>query len=198
VPLREIDRQLIDRCLRHEPAAWNDFVERYMGLIYHVIHHVSHARSLPLSPADVEDIAAEVFLGIVDDDYAVLRRFQAKSSLPTYLTVIARRITIREVVKRLREAELGHVTAHRAVAGTPAAEEPSSGELEPVASAEEVERMLRNLPEREAEVVRLYHLKFLNYRQISKELNIPENSVGPMLAGARKRLQRIAAERNAS
>src|SRR4029079_7912862 len=75
VPLRDIDRQLIDRCLRKEPGAWNDFVDRYMGLIYHVIHHVSHARSLVLSPADIEDIAAEVFLGLVEDNYAVLHRF---------------------------------------------------------------------------------------------------------------------------
>src|SRR5215813_13856702 len=64
VPLREIDRQLIDRCLRKEPGAWNDFVDRYMGLIYHVIHHVAHARSIVLSPADIEDIAAEIFLEI--------------------------------------------------------------------------------------------------------------------------------------
>ncbi len=197
MPLREIDRQLIDRCLQHAPRAWNDFVDRYMGLIYHVIHHVSHARSLPLSPADVEDVAAEVFLGIVDDDYAVLKRFQGKSSLPTYLTVIARRITIREVIKRLREAELGHVSAHRAVAAH-TAEEPSSGEVEPVAAADAVERMLRGLPDHEAEVVRLYHLKHLNYRQISKQLGIPENSVGPILSTARRRLQHQAAERNAS
>ena len=38
MPLREIDRQLLDRCLKHEPGAWNDFVDRYMGLIYHTIH----------------------------------------------------------------------------------------------------------------------------------------------------------------
>ena len=31
MPLRDIDRQLIDRCLRHEPGAWNDFVDRYLG-----------------------------------------------------------------------------------------------------------------------------------------------------------------------
>ena len=49
VPLRDIDRQLIDRCLGKEPGAWNDFVDRYMGLIYHVIQHVSHARSMVLS-----------------------------------------------------------------------------------------------------------------------------------------------------
>jgi RNA polymerase sigma-70 factor (ECF subfamily) len=45
-------------------------------------------------------------------------------------------------------------------------------------------------------MVRLYHLKYLNYRQIAKQLGIPENSVGPTLAKARKRLRRVAEQRN--
>jgi RNA polymerase sigma-70 factor (ECF subfamily) len=192
VPLREIDRDLIDRCLRHEPGAWTDFVDRYMGLIYHVIHHVAHARSLVLSAADIEDIAAEIFLAIVDENYDVLRRFKGTSSLPTYLTVVARRICVKEVVKRFREAELGHIRAHRqSVTGNGQ----DSDEAEPVAAAEEVERMLADLDEREANVVRLYHLKFLNYRQIGKQLGIPENSVGPILAKARQNLRRAAEQR---
>jgi RNA polymerase sigma-70 factor (ECF subfamily) len=193
VPLRDIDRQLIDRCLAKEPGAWNDFVDRYMGLIYHVIHHVAHARSLVISNADIEDIAAEIFLGIVDDDYAVLRRFRGASSLPTYLTVVARRICVKEVIKRHREAELGHLSAHRAII-----EDDTAGRAEAIASAEEVEQMLENLPEREAEVVRLYHLKYLNYRQISKQLGIAENSVGPILARARQRLRRAAEQRGSA
>ena len=192
MPLRDIDRQLLDRCLTHEPGAWNDFVDRYMGLIYHVIHHVSHARSLVLSPDDIEDLAAEIFLGTVDDDYKVLRQFKGASSLPTYLTVVARRICVKEVVKRHREAELGHISASRS-----ALDDGGSDESEPVASAEEVERMLKDLPEREAEVVRLYHLKYLNYRQIGKQVGVPENSVGPILAKARKKLRRVAEQRGA-
>jgi RNA polymerase sigma-70 factor (ECF subfamily) len=191
VPLSDIDRQLLDRCLRHEHGAWNDFVDRYMGLIYHVIHHVSHARSVPLRPDDVEDLAAEVFLAVVDDDYRVLRNFRCEAALPTYLPVVARRVCVKEMIKRHREAELGHVTASRAITG-----DESSEEIEPVASAEEVERMLKDLPDREAEVVRLYHLQSLNYRQIGKQLGIPENSVGPILAKARKRLRRVAEQRN--
>ena len=193
MPLREIDRQLLDRCLRHQPRAWNDFVDRYMGLIYHVIHHVAHARSVVMTEADIEDVAAEIFLAIVDDDYQVLRNFKGGSSLPTYLTVVARRTCVKEVVKRFREAELGHATAHRANV-----EDQGRAEAEPIIAAEEVERMLANLPEREAEVVRLYHLKYLNYRQIGKQLGIPENSVGPILAKARRGLKRIAEQRNAS
>lgn len=193
MPLREIDRQLLDRCLGHQPRAWNDFVDRYMGLIYHVIHHVAHARSMTISEADIEDIAAEIFLAIVDDDYKLLRAFKAESSLPTYLTVVARRICVREVVKRFREAELGHATAHRAIV-----EDEDRSEAEPVLASEEVDRMLAHLPERDAEVIRLYHLKYLNYRQISKQLSIPENSIGPILAKARRQLKRIADQRSAS
>ncbi|WP_435019000.1 RNA polymerase sigma factor [Tundrisphaera sp. TA3] len=192
MPLREIDRQLLDRCLRHQPRAWNDFVDRYMGLIYHVIRHVGHARSVELSEADVEDLAAEIFLAIVDDDYQVLRQFKGVSSLPTYLTVVARRVCVREVIKRFREAELGHSTAHRS-----SVDDDQGGEAEPIIAAEEVERMLAHLPEREADVVRLYHLKYLNYRQIGKQLGIPENSVGPILAKARRHLKRIGESRNA-
>ncbi len=195
MPLRDIDRQLLDRCLRKEPGAWNDFVDRYMGLIYHVIHHVSHARSIVLSSPDIEDIAAEIFLEIVDDDYDVLRRFKGASSLPTYLTVVARRICVKEIVKRQREAELGHAHAHRANVN---ANDEGSTEAEAIATAEEVERMLEHLPERDAQVVKLYHLKYLNYRQIGKELGIPENSVGPILAKARQHLRRAAEQRSAS
>ena len=79
MPLREIDRQLLDCCLTHQPKAWNEFVDRYMGLIYHVIHHVGHARSVALSEADVEDVAADIFLAFVDDNYKVLRDFKGLS-----------------------------------------------------------------------------------------------------------------------
>jgi RNA polymerase sigma-70 factor, ECF subfamily len=191
VPLRDIDRQLLDRCLRKDPGAWNDFVDRYMGLIYHVIHHVSHARSVALAEADLEDIAAEILLEIVDEDYNVLRRFKGESSLPTYLTVVSRRICVKEVIKRQREAELGHTHAHRANLG-----DDSQSAAEAIASAEEVARMLDHLGGREAEVVKLYHLKYLNYRQIGKQLGIPENSVGPILAKARQQLRRAAESRS--
>lgn len=191
MPLRSIDKQLVDRCLNHEPRAWNDFVDRYMGLIYHVIHHVGHARSLVFSDEDIEDIAAEIFLAIVDNDYAILRRFAGKSSLPTYLTVISRRICVKEVIKRQRNAKLGHAAAHRA-----AVDDGESGDdLEPLLAAEEVQRILDDLPERDAQVIRLYHLKSLNYRQIGKQLGIPENSVGPILAKAREMARRAAAPR---
>ena len=72
--LTPVDRALLQRCLNHQPRAWNDFVDRFLGLVYHVISHTAHLRSTPLRPEDTEDLAAEILLQIVNNDYAVLRQ----------------------------------------------------------------------------------------------------------------------------
>ena len=104
--LSEIDRVLLDSCLNHEPRSWENFVDRFLGLVVHVINHSGKSRSLRLNGQDREDLSAEVFLSILNDDYAVLRRFRGDSSLATYLTVIARRVVVRELLKRPATAPL--------------------------------------------------------------------------------------------
>lgn len=100
MPLKEIDRTIIDHCLRHEAGSWVDFVDRYIGLVYHVIDHVAHLRSVELTPEEKEEICEHVFHRLMNDDYKALRSFKAHSSLPTYLTVVTRRIVVKEIVKR--------------------------------------------------------------------------------------------------
>ena len=68
VALSDIDRNLLDRCLNNKPRAWEDFVDRFMGLVVHVINHTAQCRSIRLSASDREDLAAEVFLAIVDQN----------------------------------------------------------------------------------------------------------------------------------
>ena len=55
-------------------------------------------------------MAAEVFVAIVEHDYAVLRRFRGASSLATYLTVVSRRIVVRELLGQ--RTLLGVVRVH--------------------------------------------------------------------------------------
>src|SRR3954462_14218501 len=92
VALSEIDRSLLDRCLNRQPRAWEDFVDRFLGLVVHVINHTAQGLSITVSGHDLEDLASEVMMAILADDHAVLRRFRGQSSLATYLTVIARRV----------------------------------------------------------------------------------------------------------
>lgn len=180
--LSDIDRNLLDRCLSRKPRAWEDFVDRFMGLVVHVINHTAQCRSIRLSASDREDLAAEVFLAIVDNDLAVLRHFRGKSSLATYLTVIARRVVVRKLAERHTTVPLGDMVAHAAG---------EDGEpVQRIADQEEVGRLLGELRGSEAAVVRMYHLEGKTYQEISRTVGMPENSVGPLLSRARAKLRR--------
>ena len=179
--LSEIDRSLLDRCLNRKPRAWEDFVDRFMGLVVHVINHTAQCRSINLSATDREDLAAEVFLAIVDQDMAVLRHFRGKSSLATYLTVIARRVVVRKLVEGHAAMPLGDMVARA-----------ETEELEPeqrMGDREEVGRLLGQLQGSEAAVVRMYHLEGKSYQEISRSTGMPENTVGPTLSRARAKLR---------
>jgi hypothetical protein len=49
-------------------------------------------------------ITTEVFRALLADDFAVLRRFHSTSSLAAYLTVISRRVVVRELLTRVTSA----------------------------------------------------------------------------------------------
>ena len=185
--LTEVDRSLLERCLDHHPGAWRDFVDRFIGLFVHVINHTAHARSVRLSTDDVDDLCAEVFLALLADDFAALRRFRAKCSLATYLAVIARRVVVREMARRRKAEALGHVPAHQAALDQAGSQPVHERRID---DADEVEAMLSGLDERDAGVVRLFHLEGRSYSEISQVLGLAENSIGPTLARARSRLKR--------
>ncbi len=176
VALTNLDRDLLKRCLAHQPGAWNDFVDRFLGLIYHVVHHTAHLRSAPLRPEDTEDLAAEVLLQIVAHDYAVLRQFRGNSSLATYLTVIARRICVHELSRRSAGREVQPGPAHPDLNEVEADDLPRTPGLE---SLEEVEKLLSKLPGREREVVRLHYIEGRSYEEISTELKFRSTASAP-------------------
>jgi RNA polymerase sigma-70 factor (ECF subfamily) len=193
VALSDIDRQLLQRCLARQPRAWEDFVDRFLGLVVHVVNHTGQARSISVTPHDLEDLASEVFVAILANDFAVLRRFRGQSSLATYLTVVARRVVVRELLKRRIVPTVADTSEMHGVAG----ENEHSAE-DQVANREEVERLLDELDGDEADIVRLFHIEGKSYGEISRETGVPENSIGPTLSRARAKLRRVGGEAAAS
>ncbi len=181
--LTEIDRSLLSRCLAGQSGAWQNFVDRFLGLFVHVVQHTATARSVPVTPELTEDLCGEVFFRILENDFAILRRFRGHSSLATYLTVVARRVIVKDMTRRRMAEAMGHVSA-RGV-------EAASGDRHErrIEDRDEVERLLSELPPQEAEIVRRYHLLGMSYRDIGRELGVPENTIGPTLSRARARLR---------
>ena len=170
--LSDFDRELLQCCLDRTPRAWQNFVDRFLGLVIHVANHVAESRGIKLDPATRDDLVAEVFLVLVADDFSVLRRFRRNCSLATYLTVISRRV----IIRRLN-------TANNQVATTvpPVVEDDVPKRIENV---EEVRKLLSQLEEREAVIVRMYHLEGKSYAEISRVTGLSENSIGPVLTRA--------------
>ena len=160
-----------------------------MGLVVHVINHSAQCRSIRLAPQDREDLCAEVFLAVVRDDFAVLRHFRGQSSLATYLTVIARRVVVRELLRRT--AANGSATA--SLASTDAVGGDGAKTEQQISDRDEVERLLGKLDGHEATIVRMYHLEGKTYQEISRTTGMPTNSVGPMLTRARAKLRNAGA-----
>jgi RNA polymerase sigma-70 factor (ECF subfamily) len=189
-PFTAVDRDLLRRCLHREPGSWNDFVDRYLSLIYHAIGYTAHLRSARLGPEDVEDIAAEVLLRIVADDFKVLRDFRKESSLATYRTVITRRICVHELVRRQKVKDAIKRGDSRLAQPEP---DDAPAAQKGMESLEEVEKLLRRLRKKqEREIVRLYYLEGRTYEEISTELDVPVNTIGAILSRARKKLREMA------
>jgi len=61
-----------------------------------VIEDAAHfvARRARLTPDDAEDLASSLKLRLIEDDYAVLRKFEGRCALSTYLVSIAHRLFV--------------------------------------------------------------------------------------------------------
>jgi RNA polymerase sigma-70 factor, ECF subfamily len=188
--LSNVDRELLQRCLVRSSGGWEDFVERFASLVYCVVNHTARSRSVTIDAKVAEELVSDVFFEIVDNDFAVLRRFRLQSSLATYLTVVARRIVTRRLAqtKKSRRRELLVVKESlEQLAGSPN----GSSDLgqSTIESREEIEAALSSLTGDEAAAVRMYYLDGMNYRDISSKTGLSENSIGPYLSRAREKMR---------
>ena len=184
--LSERDRDLLARCLAHENRAWREFVDRFVGLVIQVIDHSAQARACDLSRQDRDDLVAEVFAALVQNDFRILRRFRGASSLATYLTVVSRRIVVREMLRQ------------RKARRRPSRPSSGSSSIHPSAADDDFRRhfentdlvrhLLEQLNDRDSRLVQLYYLQGLSYAQIANQLDLPENSIGPTLSRARSKM----------
>lgn len=188
----EREHELIERCLRREVTAWQQFIDQFLPLFYHVVQHTAAQLSMPLSPEDLEDTVAEVLACIVDNNFQVLRQFEGRSKLGTYLVVVARRMTLRALRKRLNEPSSQPLPDGQVLPDTRQDWPRHARRPELI---EEIHEVLRRLPHRLRQIIRMYYLEGRSYEEISTALNIPINSIGPALSRARRFLLERLRER---
>ncbi len=118
------------------------------------------ARRVGVYGADAEDLASSVRIALIEDDYAILGKFEGRSALPTFLTIVIQRLILNE---QTRVRGKWHASAEAERAGpaavlaerlirrdgrAPAEAVPIVRAMHPELAPEEIEAMIAGLPQR--------------------------------------------------
>ncbi len=183
------DLVLVRRLVTGDGAAWRMLVSGYQRLVLARVIATARELNQALGSSDAEDLCADVFSQLVRDEFAALKRFEGRSSLATWLCVVTRRIVLRRLVVARREPSqpAAQPPVLEALPG-PASEEPLSiiiNEEDRLLLAKEIAR----LSERHQELARLFYIEGKSYREISQQLGISMNSIGPTLGRIHEKLR---------
>ena len=176
--------ELVTACIEGRQGAWESFVRRFAPLIFAVARRSLRSRGLSPAPDDLDDICENTFLAFVKDDFALLRTYDRRYALSTYVGVVARTQAGRFARRRRGFASEIDV-----------AELPSRTAEDPALAVEEgdlvaaLRATLEEMPERDRTILTLFYFSDRDYRAIATDLKISPNSVGAALHRARERLR---------
>lgn len=151
--------------------AWDRFAREHRLVVLKAVNIA--ARRFDATEADVEDAVGDVFVELLKDDAKALRSWRGESAFTTWLTVVARRVAIREFARRRPAPE-----SKEAAVRPPEADAGILAELE-------------KLPERDRRALVLFHVEEASYQEIASVLGLPSNHVGMVLLRAREALAQL-------
>lgn len=182
------DRLLVERLVRGEATAWREFVEMHGRLVRSRVADVACSFGRMDDDSAIDDATAEVFAALIGNDAAALRAFAGRSSLGTYVAVIATRSATRGFARRQMMAPPAHDLALARAACDQNMADPIS-ELIEAEQHQKLRQLLQRLPPKQRDVIALFHLQGKSYSQISQQLDMPIGSIGPTLRRAEARLK---------
>ena len=146
--------------MRGEKGAWEAFVRRYAGLV------AAAVRGVAREPAEVEDLAQEVFLRLCKDDFRLLRSYDpARAALSTWITIVARS-TARDAMRR-----------HRPVFVPIEAVPEGRLAVDPVEPAQKLKLPEALLSPRQREILTMLYDREMEVAEIAKVLGIDPQTV---------------------
>lgn len=182
------DRLLVEQLVRRDATAWRAFVETHGRLVRARVADVASAFGRSGDESAIDDATAEVFAALLGNDAAALRAFAGRSSLSTYVAVIATRSATRGFARTqlvpaaASDSELAQTACDQTL------KDPVS-ELIESEQQQQLGRLLDRLPPKQRNVVSMFHLQEKSYTEISEQLEMPIGSIGPTLRRAEARLR---------
>ena len=196
------ERQLVLRLVAGDREAWIEFVDQYQRVVFARVNHVLSQCGSQAESNDIDDVVADLFASLLANNMKMLRGFEHRSTLATWLTIIAHRMSLRAATKskrRWKTNELDPATgatskqsSNQSLEQLPG--DPAENPLDQLMNLESRSRIrlkLAMLKPADRQVIELFHFENLGYREIAMRMGMSENSVGPRLTRAQRRLKRL-------
>jgi RNA polymerase sigma-70 factor (ECF subfamily) len=167
------DSDLVDAARAGSEPAFELLVDRYRGPVVRLAYRLTHDAD------EAKDIAQDSFLRA----YRRLGEFRPDRPFSRWLFVIARNAALDAIRRRRRAAAL--VITNESAVFEPGPEELALRNDE----ALRVHTALEALPAKYRDVLELYYLSGLRYREIAIELAIPIGTVKTYISRAKRRLR---------
>lgn len=180
------EAEILARCRAGDWSEYGALVQRYRRLVWAAVDAVL------CGDESVADVVQESFIRA----YEKLHTFRGSSNFSSWLYRLARNHALSFVRHRSRRPRADSLDVERAGGRDyhsilPDSKRPDR-EYELSRRQQDLERMLRELPQEYREVIDLYYNSELSYLEIAEVLQLPLNTVKTKLRRARLRLVEIA------
>ncbi len=181
----QTDEELIRASQQGSQEAFKQLVQRYYQHAYAMAFYWTHNREVAL------DISQESFVRV----YRHLRKFDFNRSFKTWLFTIVKRLALNYLERHRRRWTVfsDYFSGNRShkIPEAPADERFAHRELQ-----QQVWEALRQLEDKDRDIILLKDFEDFSYKEISEALGIPVGTVMSRLFHARKKLAKIIEELN--
>jgi RNA polymerase sigma factor (sigma-70 family) len=161
--VEQTDAQLVSRCREGDPAAWNEFVERFSRYVYAIC-----GRGFRLAQHDAEDVFQEVFARAFER----LAELRSDDAVRPWLAQLTRRLCIDKLRLLARD--------------TPSDMEPDEGEVDDVLAqlddAMAVRAALDKVGDPCREILDRFFCRDESYHTIGDTLDIPAGTIASRIS----------------
>ncbi len=175
---RAKEDELIKGCLRREPSAQKFLYESYSSKMYGLCYRYVK------NPMEAEDILVTAFMKVFDK----IHQFKSEGSFEGWI----RRIVVNEALTFLRRNRSMYLETELEQADR----EPDYNALSDHLEAEDLLRMIQELPTGYRIVFNLYAIDGYSHKEIADQLGISENTSKSQLSRARTYLQKLLIEQD--
>lgn len=173
-------RNLIERCIKRDKKAWEQFIKRFSGLLYFSARRRLERNGILFGRQDLEDIVQGVFLELWEKRR--LEEVRERSKINAWLSIIAQTRALNFMVRKrerlLSEDELFRLDNLKA--------EPSG--CQDGGAIKEAERLFKELEPREKLILKMNIIYNKTHKEIAGFMRLPVSTVSTIIARRKRQL----------